>query len=384
MGSGAADSRSALVPQATTTAGTREVGSRIAVVVRYVVYVALPVHVILLVVFALTGVTQMAYFNVWSIAMWVAAWVANEKGRSRLASLLLNIEVSAHAVAAVSLLGLESGFQYYLVPIIALPILSLAPGLIEKFSESHLLAATEFEESFIYMLGHHGLSMVGAPGAGATACRALLAIDDKRPVLRYERLFFTMLDAYRPAASHWTLKAPNYAPVFPLVFEIYPDVRMVVTHRNPLIVLPSVCRLLESWCVCFDREGTFEKKHFARHTRLLLDACLSVPFAHRRAHPELDARIFDCMYDELFADPIAMVKRIYAFFDLEVTPVFEQRMAAYLAANRQGKYGRHRYSLEEYGIDADAYAHDQREYMERYGYRADVARSHERRSALAG
>lgn len=258
----------------------------------------------------------------------------------------------------------------------------MAPGLIEKFSESHLLAATEFEESFIYMLAHHGLSMVGAPGAGSAACRALLTVEDKRPVLRYERLFFTMLDAYRPATSHWTLKAPNYAPVFPLVFETYPDVRMVVTHRNPLIVLPSVCRLLESWCVCFDREGTFDKKRFAGHTRILLDACLTVPLAHRRAHPELDARIFDCMYDELFVDPIAMVKRIYAFFDLEVTPLFEQRMAAYLAANRQGKYGRHRYSLEEYGIDGEQYAHDQREYMERYGYGADAARSHERRAAL--
>ena len=31
------------------------------------------------------------------------------------------MEVAAHAVAAVALLGLRSGFQYYLVPIIALP-----------------------------------------------------------------------------------------------------------------------------------------------------------------------------------------------------------------------------------------------------------------------
>ncbi len=258
----------------------------------------------------------------------------------------------------------------------------MAPGFIEKFSESHLLGATEFEESFIYMLGHHGMAMVGAPGAGATASRALLAVEDKRPVLRYERLLFTMLDAYRPAPSHWTLKAPNYAPVFPLVFETYPDVRMVVTHRNPLIVLPSVCRLLESWCVAFDREGTFDKKGFAKHARIFLDACLTGPLAHRRAHPELDARIFDCMYDELFADPIAMVKRIYAFFDLEVTAVFEQRMGAYLDANRQGKYGRHRYSLEEYGIDAEQYADEHREYMDRYGYRVGPAGAPERKASL--
>ncbi|MFO0682390.1 MAG: serine/threonine-protein kinase [Sandaracinus sp.] len=108
--------------EAGTQSGTREVGSRIAVVVRYVVYVALPVHLVLLVVFALTGVYAMAYFNVWSVAMWIGAWVANSRNRPRLASMLLNVEVSAHAIAAVSLLGLRSGFQYYLVPIIALPL----------------------------------------------------------------------------------------------------------------------------------------------------------------------------------------------------------------------------------------------------------------------
>src|SRR5687767_8528968 len=101
------------------SAASREVGSRIAVVVRYVAYVALPVHVVLLLVFAVTGVREMALFNVWSVAMWVAVWLSNARGRSRLASLLLDVEVAAHAVAAVALLGLGSGFQYYLVPIIA-------------------------------------------------------------------------------------------------------------------------------------------------------------------------------------------------------------------------------------------------------------------------
>ena len=107
---------------ASTAGASREVGSRIAVVVRYVAYVALPVHVVLLAVFALTGVREMALFNIWSIAMWIAVWVSNARGRQRLASLLLNVEVVAHGVAAVALLGLGSGFQYYLVPIIALTL----------------------------------------------------------------------------------------------------------------------------------------------------------------------------------------------------------------------------------------------------------------------
>lgn len=244
----------------------------------------------------------------------------------------------------------------------------LAPGFVEKLSESHRWDATEFEESFIYMLLHNGMHMVSAPAAGMEYIRKFVALEGKRSALRYERTFFTMLDAYRPAPSHWTLKAPNYAPVFPLVFDEYPDVRMVVTHRNPLVTFPSICRLLESWNIAFDRDGTFDKHRFAQFTETIMDACINGPFAYRKANPGKERQIFDCLYDELFADPVAMVKRIYSYFDLEVTPVFEQRMKTYLANNQQGKYGRHRYSLEEYGIDAGRYFETHRDYMTTYGF----------------
>jgi len=243
-----------------------------------------------------------------------------------------------------------------------------APGLVEKMSESHRWDPIEFEESFLYMLAHSGLVMMNSPAAGSRGIDALLTLEGKRPVLRYERLFFTMLDAYRPARSHWTLKAPNYAPVFPLVFEEYPDVRMVITHRNPLLTFPSVCRLLESWNIAFDRDGSFDKHRFAALVGKLMDACIEVPARYRKSHPEKDRQIFDCLYDEFFADPIAMVERIYAFFDLEVTPEFVSRMKTYLRNNRQGKYGRHRYSLEEYGIDGGAYCEAHRDYMTKYGF----------------
>jgi hypothetical protein len=63
-----------------------------------------------------------------------------------------------------------------------------------------------------------------------------------------------------------------------------------------------------------------------------------------------------------------MVKRIYNFFDLRITPIFEQRMQTYLANNRQGKYGRHRYSLEEYAIDPEEFLSTHSDCMTHYGF----------------
>lgn len=244
----------------------------------------------------------------------------------------------------------------------------LAPGFTEKFAESHFWSATEMEESLIYMLAHNGIHLMNLATAGRDYMDAFFQNGNKRQVFRYERLFFTMLDAYQPAKSHWTLKAPVYAAFFPTIFEEYPDVKIVMTHRNPIATLPSVCRLLESWCIAFDRDGAFDKHRFGLLQKVFIEKCFMVPFNYRKKHPEREEQIIDCKYPELFSDPVAMVKKIYAKFNLEYTEEFERRMIVYLENNRQGKYGRHKYSLEEYGFKRESIYQEYKDYMEHYRF----------------
>jgi len=245
----------------------------------------------------------------------------------------------------------------------------LAPGFLEKIAESHYVSATEMEETLYYMLAHNGIFESSNASAGRSYMDDFFEIEDKRPVFRYERMFFTMLDAYRPARPHWTLKAPNYANYFPVIFEEYPDARIVVTHRNPLVTLPSYCRLMESWCIAFDRDGSFDKYRFGQFHQVSIEKCLMVPLNYRRDHPEKENQIFDCMYEELFSNPIAMVKKIYNRFGLDYTREYEERMKIYLRNNRQGRYGRHTYSLQEYGFEKESIYHKFRDYMEQYDFR---------------
>lgn len=244
----------------------------------------------------------------------------------------------------------------------------LAPGFMEKFAESHVWSATEMEETIDYTLAHNGITQMNGPLAGMSHIRDMLKVEDKRSLFLYERLFFTLLDAYRPARSHWVLKATEYARYFPLIFEEYHDANIVLTHRNPLITLPSLCRLWESWCIAFDRTGTFDKHNFGMFIKIIQERYLSVPLAYRKKHPEIEAKIFDCLYDKFFCDPIDMVKRIYQKFNLEYTKEFEARMKIYLKNNQQGKYGRHKYSLQEYGFDAGQLYEEFNEYMKHYNF----------------
>jgi diguanylate cyclase (GGDEF)-like protein len=60
----------------------------------------------------------LAAFNVASVATWIAAAVASRRHRQSLAMWLIYVEVVVHAVMATMALGWDSGFQYYLIPLI--------------------------------------------------------------------------------------------------------------------------------------------------------------------------------------------------------------------------------------------------------------------------
>lgn len=92
--------------------------ARISVVVSHVSWVGIVAHSCFIPLFAWLGHAALAWFNVLSVAIWVGAALLNRSRRSTLAMWLLFAEVVAHATIATSTLGWESGFQYYLIPLI--------------------------------------------------------------------------------------------------------------------------------------------------------------------------------------------------------------------------------------------------------------------------
>jgi len=247
----------------------------------------------------------------------------------------------------------------------------MAPGFLERFAESHPMSPIEKEESMIYMQAHNGVA-AGAVSAGRDYFHSVNLPKISDALFRYERNFFTMLDAYCPAKSHWTLKAPNYAPYFSKLFDYYPDARVVVTHRHPSRSMASVCRMIETSLLPFDRDGSFDKIRFGDIMQSEMSVFLSAPLDYRAANPQHERQIVDCMYQELVRDPIAMVKQIYTKFDLEYTSDFEKRMQGYLDSNKQGEHGRHKYSNEEYGIVPVNLYTQNKAYFDRYGFEVEA------------
>lgn len=84
----------------------------------------LSIHVVMLILFAMTGVKEMAIFNVFSVAFYIFCFYMNYKGWFKEFVLFALLEVLAHMTAAVYYTGWGNGFQITLVGITLMLVIS--------------------------------------------------------------------------------------------------------------------------------------------------------------------------------------------------------------------------------------------------------------------
>ena len=64
-------------------------------------------------------------------------------------------------------------------------------------------------------------------------------------------------------------------------------------------------------------------------------------------------QFLDLYYDDLVADPLGVVRKVYSHFDLAFPEGLEERIGAFLRQHPKDRFGQHRYSLEQFGMNRD-------------------------------
>jgi hypothetical protein len=204
----------------------------------------------------------------------------------------------------------------------------------------------------------------------APSYAAWYATADVRPAYRFHRAMLQHL-SWRCRRARWALKAPSHFPVLDSFLDVYPDARIVITHRDPLKILPSVASILYStmWVRTDAVDVEALLGWFTGETCAALIARVEAIRASGR-YPE--ARFCDVRYADLVRDPIPTLARMYEAFGLELSREAEKRMRDYLAKKPKGKHGAHRYEFESTGLDLVAERERFRAYRERYGVPAEA------------
>ena len=160
----------------------------------------------------------------------------------------------------------------------------------------------------------------------------------------YHRAFLQMLQSQAPGT--WNLKMPSHSLHVKWLTLAYPDVRIIWTHRDPFTAMGSLMSLIANSQSRFTG-GKPDDAYIGRHYPHQIVAHLDRMIAFRAARP--DVPIHDLPYAGMMRDPIAEMRRIYAFLGDDFTPQVEAGMRDWLADNPQGKWGKHAYNLQRFG-----------------------------------
>lgn len=176
---------------------------------------------------------------------------------------------------------------------------------------------------------------------------AWLEEQDHLPAYRGLRRLLAYLAWQRPG-GRWVLKTPQHLEHLPALLEVFPDARIIWTHRDPCETVASFCSMMaHAWGVFSDRVDPFQvAAHWGSKAQRMVSAAM-------RAREQLDPKAFlDLAYSDLVADPMAQIGRIHEFCQIRASAQALDRMAAWRSGNPQHKHGRHRYRLEDFGLTA--------------------------------
>jgi hypothetical protein len=188
----------------------------------------------------------------------------------------------------------------------------------------------------------------------------LLSVD-QRSAYEYHRGVLQVLQS-NGVRGRWTLKSPHHAIALEHLTAVYPDARLVLLHRDPVVLTASVCSLISTLSSTFSDAD--HRAYIAQHWPAMLEESVRRIDAFRAAHPEHP--IVDVQYADLVTDPVATVRSIYAAVGDELDDGAANAITNYVDAHPRGQFGAHRYDVSEYGLDTDALAERFADYTDRY------------------
>jgi len=171
---------------------------------------------------------------------------------------------------------------------------------------------------------------------------------DMVPAYRHHERVLKLLQ-WRCPATRWFLKSPPDLACLDAFVAVYPNARIVWTHRDPATVLASVCKLI--WIVRRMQTDHVDLHELGREQLALWSQSVQRALAFRRRVGE--ACFADVFMKDLVARPIETVAALYDRIALPFTAAAESAMRAWSAEHPQHKHGALPYTLEEFGLRAD-------------------------------
>jgi len=188
---------------------------------------------------------------------------------------------------------------------------------------------------------------------------------DRVPGFEFHKQMLQHLQ-WKCPGDRWVLKSPSHMSQLDALLAVYPDARIVFTHRDPLRVLPSVVSILYS--TAYVRSDEVDAAAMAgwftgETCKALLDGMTAIRASGRL--PE--EQCYDLRYSDLMRDPVAALGGVYEHFQIDYPDHARSAQQSYIDNKPKGRHGAHRYDFSDTGLDLDEERARFKDYYAAYG-----------------
>ena len=188
------------------------------------------------------------------------------------------------------------------------------------------------------------------------------AMTDAVPTYQFHKLMLQLLQHRSGVRRPWALKSPVHIGRLPALLAVYPDARVILTHRDPAKTVPSMVSTVAAgrWV----RSDDVDVAGLTATAGMGLGFQLTALVDQRRDGTLPAGQIADFHYMDFLRDPVAAITSAYDQLGMPVAPEFAERVRDYLGNRPQDKHGVHKYSAADFGLDPDQIRKDFAVYIE--------------------
>lgn len=242
---------------------------------------------------------------------------------------------------------------------------SMTNELMSDWQAIHAVEAEDVDEE-VYLMIFSGLSMVTCAGRDVPSYSEWVGQQSMDYAYRYMKQLLQYLQWQDGGRRNrpWILKSPAHIGTTDLLRKYFPKAALVYTHRDIYSAVASLGRLMEtSWNLFHDAVDRQRVGETIRNTFLV--ELRKHMLLRERMSDELD--ILDIQYEQICADAIAVIQRIYQHAGRDLTPERKWAMLTWEAGHPQHARGKISYRLEDYGFTREDIDAECQTYLAKFG-----------------
>jgi hypothetical protein len=148
--------------------------------------------------------------------------------------------------------------------------------------------------------------------------------------------------------KRWLLKNPGHIENLDLLFAIFPDARVIQTHRDPAKAVPSLVSLLMTLHSIMEidrgelRGAIMLEREVAKWANAVRKA--------DKVREKHSGQILDIVHADFHGAPMRVLDQIYDFIGMDIPAETRAGFAERIEEKPELQHGVHRYSITDYGM----------------------------------